>query len=48
MSYHKFRTAISYRFIEWLDENIDVFTAHRESLWIVSSGRETYPEKSIK
>ena len=30
-----FRTAISYRFVEWLDENIDVFTAHKESLGFV-------------
>ncbi len=30
-----FRTAISYRFFEWLDENIDVFTAHKESLGFV-------------
>ena len=30
-----FRTAISYRFVEWLDEKIDVFTAHKESLGFV-------------
>ena len=30
-----FRTAISYRFVEWLDENIDVFTAHKESLGFI-------------
>ena len=30
-----FRIAISYRFVEWLDENIDVFTAHKESLGLV-------------
>ena len=27
-----FHTAISYHFIKWLDENIDVFTSHQESL----------------
>jgi hypothetical protein len=30
-----FPTAISYRFVEWSDENIVVFTAHKESLGFV-------------
>ncbi len=30
------RTRISYRFIKWLlDENIDIFTTHKESLGFV-------------
>ena len=30
-----FRTAISYRFVKWLNENIDVFIAHKASLGFV-------------
>lgn len=30
-----FRTAISYHFLKWLDENKDVFTAHKESLGFI-------------
>lgn len=30
-----FRTAISYRFVEWLNENRDVFTAYKASLGFV-------------
>ena len=30
-----FRTAVSYRFVKWLNENLDVFTAYKESLGFV-------------
>ena len=30
-----FRTAISYRFIEWLNQNRDVFTAYKASLGFI-------------
>jgi hypothetical protein len=30
-----FRTAISYRFVRWLQENIDVFTASKASLGFI-------------
>jgi SRSO17 transposase len=30
-----FRTAVSYRFVRWLNENIDVFTAYKASLGFV-------------
>ncbi len=30
-----FRTAMSYRFVEWLNQNSDVFTAYKASLGLV-------------
>ena len=30
-----FRTAISYRFVRWLNENIDVFIAYKASLGLI-------------
>ena len=30
-----FRTAMSYRFVEWLNQNRDVFIAHKASLGLV-------------
>ena len=30
-----FRTGISYRFIQWLNQNSDVFAAHKASLGFV-------------
>ena len=30
-----FRTAMSYRFVEWLNQNCDVFTAYKASLGFV-------------
>jgi len=41
-----FPTAISYPFVEWLDENIDVFTSHKESLgfvWVENLLLSRYP-----
>jgi hypothetical protein len=30
-----FRTAMSYRFVEWLNQNCDVFTSYKASLGFV-------------
>ncbi len=32
MQWYAFRTAMSFRFFDWLTNNRDVFTSHRESL----------------